>query len=73
MARTLVGALRQDANRRRERAERKKAEIPPRELAVHNTCCAILNELEPPIALRIVKRIERQITEFIAVQARSGW
>jgi hypothetical protein len=70
MARTLVGALRQDANRRRERAERKKSDLPPEQIAAHNGCIMALGGLELPTALLVVRRIEKGIVEELVTRAR---
>jgi hypothetical protein len=73
MAATLEGVIRQDRNRRREAADRRKSELPPEQLKALNLCATFLSALEPKDALVVVTRLQRSLVEHIQIQARSGW
>jgi len=71
MVATLNSVLTADANRRREKAER-AAKMPPEQVRAHNGCIEALVELPPQVALVVVQRVARSISEFIAVESRRG-
>jgi hypothetical protein len=73
VAASLHGVLTVDARKRREKAEQKRADMPPEMIKAHNLCVSMLAELEPQAALEVVTRIGRSLRGYLATRARSGF